>query len=432
MKLDITRTFLTESEITAYKEKFPICESRLTKGNEEFTGWVKLPLEYDKEEFKKVIATAEKIKKQCNVFIVIGIGGSYLGARAAVEMLKKAETSTEVIFAGYNISGTYHAELLRKLEGKEVCLCIISKSGTTTEPAIAFAVLKDFMIKKYGKEEANKRIYAITDEKKGVLREETDKEGYVDFIVPDSVGGRYSVLTPVGLLPIAVAGIDVKAMLDGAKDAYKENSLIEGETSCVGCDVLDAPTQIIGDISIPPAFKYAAARNLLHVKNKKMIEIYEYYEPRLQYFTEWLKQLFGESEGKEGKGIFPASLQFSADLHSMGQFLQDGTQIFFETVLHVENPPEDLIVPESAGTLLAGRSVNSVNNAAVEGVMAAHQQSNVPIIKIDIPELSPFYFGKMVYFFEKACAVGGYLFDVNPFDQPGVESYKAEMRKAMK
>lgn len=405
---------VTEEQTLSYKDRLLEAEQRLRSGNEEFTGWVKLPLTYDKEELKRIQETGERIRKQCDAFVVVGIGGSYLGARAAIEMLAKTgpsqggTPSPTIYFAGQNISGTYHAELLEEIREKELCICVISKSGTTTEPSIAYALLKDLLIKKYGKEGANQRIYAITDESKGILREETDREGYESFVVPDDIGGRYSVLTAVGLLPIAVAGIDVKAMLDGAAD----------EADRIGTSDEDDPARL------------AAVRNSLF-SSGKVIEVYEYYEPKFQYFTEWLKQLFGESEGKEGKGIFPTALQFSTDLHSMGQFLQEGNQIFFETVLNLENPEKDLLVPESAGSVLAGMSMNAVNQAAVDGVMAAHRASGIPMIKIDIPALTPYQFGRMVYFFERTCALSGYLSGVDPFNQPGVESYKAEMRKAL-
>ena len=279
---------------------------------------------------------------------------------------------------------------------------MISKSGNTTEPAIAFSLFKELLFKKYGKE-ASERIYVITDKNKGVLREETDNEGYVNFVIPDDIGGRYSVLTPVGLLPMAVAGIDIESVLDGA---LEEANLLDRSE------------------------KYAAIRNELFNRGK-LIEIFEYYEPRLHYFAEWLKQLFGESEGKEGKGIFPAALEFSTDLHSMGQYLQQGNQIFFETILNVEEAKQDLTVPQSAGNFLAGKSMNQINKAAVEGVIEAHKGARIPMIKIDIPVLNAYNFGRLVYFFEKACALSGCLMGVNPFDQPGVESYKSEMRKAL-
>lgn len=409
IKLDLSRSLLGPQTITASQAELETAKNKLWSGKEPFTGWVNLPFVYDREEFKDILAAAEKIRKQCEVLIVIGIGGSYLGAQAAISALKTGkESAPEVYFAGQNLSGTYHKELLEKIKGKELCLCVISKSGTTTESSVAFSILKDELYKKYGREEAAKRIYAITDAEKGILREETSREGYVSFVVPDDIGGRYSVLTAVGLLPIAAAGIDVAAMLQGAESAAEAAKNEKAEASLL------------------------AATRVSLLNSGKTIEIFEYYEPKLQYFGEWLKQLFGESEGKDGKGIFPAALQFSTDLHSMGQFLQDGNQIFFETVLNVLNPPGDLIVPESAGELLAGKSMNAINQAAVEGVIAAHEATGVPIIKLDIPELTPHCFGQMVYFFETACALSGYLNGVNPFDQPGVESYKTEMRKVLK
>jgi glucose-6-phosphate isomerase len=404
LALNISDSLVTEDRIMDYQSRLNENQSRLESGKDEFTGWVKLPFEYDQEEINRIIKTAAKIQNQCDAFVVIGIGGSYLGARAAIEMLKSSNKCIpDIYFAGQNISGTYHKELLEEIKDKDICLCVISKSGTTTETSIAFALLKECLIQKYGEEEAKQRIYAITDRKKGVLREEVKKEGYISFVVPDDIGGRYSVLTAVGLLPIAVAGIDIEAMLKGA--AAEARNKRNG-------------------------FLYAAIRNELF-KRGKVIEIFEYYEPKLQYFGEWLKQLFGESEGKEGKGIFPATLQFSTDLHSMGQFLQEGNQIFFETVLNVIQPQKDLVVPEKVGGILAGKSMNQVNQAALKGVMAAHRSAGVPMIRIDIPSLTPYDFGQMVYFFERSCALSAYITGVNPFNQPGVENYKAEMRKML-
>jgi glucose-6-phosphate isomerase len=352
------------------------------------------------------------------VFVVIGIGGSYLGARAAVEIFGAADEAgsenaardggkkaPEILFAGQNISGTYHASLLNSIKNREVCLCVVSKSGTTAEPNIAFSVLKSFLIEKYGPEEARKRIYAITDPTGGSLRAEAAEQGYETFEIPADIGGRYSVLTAVGLFPMAVAGVDIGRVLSGAGRAVSEGS-------------------------IKAAKKYAAARKALF-DGGKAIEVIEHYEPALFYFAEWLKQLFGESEGKNGTGLFPAALSFSADLHSMGQFLQEGRQIFFETVLNVVSPPGDLTAPRSADPLLAGRSMNAVNRAAMEGVIAAHRAADIPIIRIDVPDLSPESFGLMVFFFELSCAFTAYLMDVNPFDQPGVEQYKKEMKRIL-
>lgn len=428
ISLDLKDSRITDQEIKALAPRLQKAHNKLHSGKEDFTGWVHLPENFDREELEKIKTVAQDIRSKCDAFVVIGIGGSYLGARAAIEMLGQNPSGTDlgfgfeggdspkIYYAGQNISATYHSRLLAELEDKEVCLCIISKSGTTTEPAIAFSILKDMMINKYGKEEAARRIIAITDEKSGIIREEADREGYESFVVPDDVGGRYSVLTPVGLLPIAVAGIDIEEMLKGARDMMPEKDLVTEEDVAVYSDM---------------AGQFAATRVLL-ADQGKVIEVYESYEPSLFYFSEWLKQLFGESEGKDGKGIFPASLQFSTDLHSMGQFLQDGNQIFFETVLNVEEPPTDIRVPQTGGGHLAGLSMNDVNQAAVAGVMEAHRKDNIPMIKIDIPALNPYYFGQMVYFFERTCALSGYLIDVNPFDQPGVENYKAEMAIALK
>lgn len=432
LQLDLTRISDDSDGHLQLEAQLKKANERLWSGKEDFTGWVRLPLEQKRDgafqaELKRIKDTAAAIRKQCQAFVVIGIGGSYLGARAVISALKRGgegysgEGSPEIYFAGQNISGTYHWELLEKLKDKDFCLCVISKSGTTTEPSIAFSVLKDEIYKRYGKEEGNRRIYAITDAEKGILREETMREGYCSFIVPDDIGGRYSVLTAVGLLPIAVAGIDIDQLIEGAAAAaeIREGNLSGAKT---GADQA-------GDSSI---FEKLAAARIQLLKRGKVIEIFEYYEPKLQYFAEWLKQLFGESEGKDGKGIFPAALQFSTDLHSMGQFLQEGNQIFFETVLNIVWPQKDLTVPESAGGLLAGKSMNAVNQAAVMGVIAAHESAGIPIIKIDIPELSAYYLGQMIYFFETVCALSGYLMGVNPFNQPGVESYKNEMRKVLK
>lgn len=374
---------------------------------QEFTGWVNLPLRRDREELNDILTTAAEIQSKYEALIVIGIGGSYLGARAVIEALAYDADAAGIAvrFAGNNMSAAYHRELLDWANEKNICLCVISKSGTTTEPAMAFALFKDLLIRKYGAQEARRRIYAVTDARKGRMREEVEREGYKAFVVPDDTGGRYSVLTAVGLLPIAVAGIDIKRLLSGAATA---------------CEHYE---------QTPALMDYAICRYIL--SQSKQIEIFEYYEPCLQYFAEWLKQLFGESEGKEGKGLFPASLSFSADLHSMGQFLQEGKQIFFETVLDVQNPPTDIVLPDSAGTLLAGRSMNAVNRAALTGVIAAHRSVGVPIVRIEIPELTPDCCGQLIYFFEMTCAVTGLLMGVNPFNQPGVEDYKSEMKKEL-
>lgn len=407
LKIDLSTTGIAEDEISAMRDAALSAYETLRTGSMEFSGWVRLPERCDSEELKDILSAADEIKQKCDLLIVIGIGGSYLGARAVTEALAHTATGgVEVRFAGNNMSAAYHSEILADAEKREVCLCVISKSGTTTEPSMAFALLKDMLVRKYGKAEAHSRIYAVTDAKRGIMREEADREGYRTFVIPDDIGGRYSVLTAVGLLPIAAAGIDVRALLDGARAACAQ------------------------DVWRAQLTDYAICRYLL-AQAGKAIEIFEYYEPQLQYFAEWLKQLFGESEGKEGKGIFPASLSFSADLHSMGQFLQEGRQMFFETVLDVCRPHTDLLLPDSAGELLAGRSMNAVNRAALNGVIAAHRNIGIPIVKIDIPALTPTYMGQMIYFFEMTCAVAGLLMGVNPFDQPGVESYKNEMKKEL-
>ncbi|MDR2295558.1 MAG: glucose-6-phosphate isomerase [Clostridiales Family XIII bacterium] len=380
----------------------------LASGREAFTGWIDLPHRAESEETARIKEVAARIGSQCEALVVIGIGGSYLGARAALEICGKyhaAPNSPAILFAGLNISGTYHAELLADIEDKDICLCVISKSGTTTEPNIAFAVLKDLLIARYGKAEAAKRIYAITDPAGGTLRAETEAEGYESFVIPPDVGGRYSVLSPVGLLPLAAAGIDIGALLAGARRA--------AEADLRGL-----------------AARLAATRKAL-LDGGKTVEIFEHYEPALFFFAEWLKQLNGESEGKNGTGLFPAALSFSTDLHSMGQFLQEGNPIFFETLLDVLAPPRDLIVPAGADPLLAGKSMNEINRAATEGVIAAHRAADIPIVRVGIPDLSPHSFGQLVYFFELSCAYTGRLMGVNPFDQPGVEQYKREMKRLL-
>ena len=388
-------------------------------GND-FLGWVDLPNNYDKEEFARIKKAAEKIKSDSDVLVVIGIGGSYLGARAAIECLghsfrnnlnKEERKTPEIYFAGNNISSTYLIDLLDVIKDKDVSLNVISKSGTTTEPAIAFRVLKEFLENKYGKDEAAKRIYATTDAKKGALKQVSDEEGYETFVIPDDVGGRFSVLTPVGLLPIAVAGIDIDAIMTGANDARVDfsNSNLD-ENDC---------------------YQYAVVRNILHKKGKD-IELLVNYEPSLHYLSEWWKQLYGESEGKDQKGLFPASVDFSTDLHSMGQYVQDGKRILFETVLNVEKPRRVLNLKEEANDLdglnyLSGKTLDFVNEKAFQGTLLAHTDGQVPNLLINIPTLDEYNFGYLVYFFEKACGISGYLLGVNPFNQPGVEAYKKNM-----
>jgi glucose-6-phosphate isomerase len=384
-------------------------------GNE-FLGWLDLPETYDKEEFSRVKKAAEKIRKDSDILLVIGIGGSYLGARAAIDMLTHSfpdmlPDKPHIIFAGHHLSSTYIRDLMDVLEDKDVSINVISKSGTTTEPAIAFRIFKKWLEEKYGKEEAATRIYATTDKQKGALKTVSDENGYETFVIPDDVGGRYSVLTAVGLLPIAVSGISIEEMMKGAQLAKKE---LEGSS-----------------LDENPAYQYAAVRNILYGKGKTT-ELLVNYEPKFHYFSEWWKQLFGESDGKDGKGIFPASANFSTDLHSLGQYIQDGRRNLFETVLHVQEANREVVMEEETNdtdglNYLTGKTMHEINDMAFQGTLLAHTDGDVPNLIIDIPKLNAYTFGYLVYFFEKACAMSGYLLGVNPFDQPGVEAYKKNM-----
>ncbi|UOE93622.1 glucose-6-phosphate isomerase [Alkalihalobacillus sp. LMS39] len=391
-----------------------------TGAGSDFLGWIELPNNYDKEEFARIQKAAEKIKSDSDVLLVVGIGGSYLGARAAIEALqhsfyntlpKEERKTPQIFFVGNNISSTYVKHLLSLLEGKDVSVNVISKSGTTTEPAIAFRIFREFLEKKYGQEEARKRIFATTDKERGALKTLATEEGYESFVIPDDVGGRFSVLTAVGLLPIAVAGLDIEKMMQGAQDASKD---------------LNNP-----NLAENEAYQYAAVRNALYNKGKT-IELMVNYEPQLHFFSEWWKQLFGESEGKDQKGIFPGAVDFSTDLHSMGQYVQDGRRDLFETIINVENVKEEIVIEEAASDLdglnyLAGKTMDFVNKKAFEGTMLAHTDGDVPNLIVNVPELNEYTFGYLVYFFEKACGMSGYLLGVNPFDQPGVEAYKKNM-----
>lgn len=385
-------------------------------GND-FIGWLTLPTDYDKEEFARIKAAAEKIKKNTDIFVVIGIGGSYLGARAAIEFLKSpnynamAKDTPAIYYAGNSISSAALAELLELCEGKDVSINMISKSGTTTEPAIAFRVFRELLIKKYGQDGARERIFCTTDRAKGTLKQLADKEGYETFVVPDNVGGRYSVLTAVGLLPIAVAGADLDALMEGARKA--QDALMQE------------------DLALNDCYKYAALRNILYRKGKNT-EILVSYEPAFTMMAEWYKQLFGESEGKDNKGLFPASVVFSTDLHSMGQYIQDGRRDLFETVVLFNKPKKEIFLEADAENVdglnfLAGKSMDFVNRKAFEGTVLAHNDGGVPNIVLHVEEMNERELGYLIYFFEKACAISGYLLGVNPFDQPGVESYKKNM-----
>lgn len=425
LKLDLknTKPYLKEDEITNLKDLVTTAHETLHNGTgagNDYLGWVDLPVDYDKEEFARIKKAAAKIQSDSEALIVIGIGGSYLGARAAIEMLshsfvhsldKEDRKNPEIYYCGNSISSTYLSDLIEVVKNKDVSVNVISKSGTTTEPAIAFRVFRELLEKKYGVEEARKRIYATTDAKKGALKTLADKEGYEAFVVPDNVGGRFSVLTAVGLLPIAAAGIDIDSMMKGAADAREAYSS--------------------KDITKNECYQYAAARNALYRKGKTT-EIMVNFEPSLHYFGEWLKQLFGESEGKDGKGIFPAAADFSTDLHSMGQYIQEGLRNMFETFINIEKPVKELTIGTDAENLdglnfLTGKTVDFVNKQAFRGTVLAHNDGGVPVVVVNVPEISPYYFGQLVYFFEKACGISGYLLGVNPFNQPGVEAYKKNM-----
>ncbi|MBC6316565.1 glucose-6-phosphate isomerase [Listeria grandensis] len=391
-----------------------------TGAGNEYLGWINLPRDYDKEEFTRIQKAAAKIKADSEVLIVIGIGGSYLGARAAIETLnhafynvldKEKRQAPQVFFAGNSISSSYLHDLIDVIDGKDFSVNVISKSGTTTEPAIAFRVFKELLEKKYGKEEAKSRIYATTDKAKGALKELSNSEGYETFVVPDDVGGRFSVLTAVGLLPIAASGVDIEAMMKGADAARADFSSPE--------------------LSKNIAYQYAVARNVLYRKGK-VTELLINYEPGLQYFNEWWKQLFGESEGKDQKGIYPSSANFSTDLHSLGQYIQEGRRNIFETVVKVSKSRHEITINKEDNDLdglnyLAGETVDYVNDKAFQGTLLAHTDGDVPNFVVEVPTLDAYSFGYLVYFFEIAVGVSGYLNGVNPFDQPGVEAYKANM-----
>lgn len=415
--------FITENEVK-YMSKLAedakdLLVSKTGAGND-FLGWIDLPVDYDKEEFARIQKAAEKIKNDSEVLLVIGIGGSYLGARAAIEFLrhsfynvvsKEVRKTPEIYFVGNSISSTYIKHLIDVIGDRDFSINMISKSGTTTEPAIAFRVFKSILEEKYGKEEAAKRIYATTDKARGALKKVADEEGYEEFVVPDDVGGRFSVLTAVGLLPIAVSGADIVKLMEGAASGRKL--------------AMEAPFEE------NDALQYAAIRNILHRKGKA-VEVLANYEPSLHYVSEWWKQLYGESEGKDQKGIFPASVDLTTDLHSMGQFIQDGSRIMYETVMNVETSSEEIILKEEPVDLdglnyLAGKTVDFINKSAMNGTMLAHTDGNVPNLVVNIPEQNEFYLGQLFYFFEFACGVSGYILGVNPFDQPGVESYKKNM-----
>ena len=414
------KAFVSEEELAAMQPEVTKAHELLTSktgpGND-FTGWVELPTDYDKEEFARIKAAAEKIRKQADVLIVIGIGGSYLGARAAIEFCRSqnynllTKDTPQIFFSGNTISSTTLSEMKELVADKDFAVNVISKSGTTTEPSIAFRVFREMLVEKYGEEEAAERIYATTDKEKGTLKALADEKGYQTFVVPDDIGGRYSVLTAVGLLPIAVAGIDIDRLMKGARDA--QNALTDP------------------DLKKNDAYKYAALRNVLLRKGKN-IEMLVSYEPSFTMMNEWFKQLFGESEGKDGKGIYPAAAIFSTDLHSMGQYIQQGQRILFETVVSFNEPIREVVIKEEADNsdglnFVAGKGMSYVNRKAMQGTLLAHNDGGVPNIVLEAERMDEYELGYMIYFFEKACAISGYILGVNPFNQPGGESYKKNM-----
>ncbi|MGX4763622.1 glucose-6-phosphate isomerase [Holzapfeliella sp. JNUCC 72] len=413
--------FVQENELNEMQAMVNAADEQLRKGTgagSDFRGFIDLPVDYDKDEFSRIKDVAKKVQSDSEVFVAIGIGGSYLGARAAIDFLNNAfynyapdRKVPEIYFAGNSISGSYLHDLIEQIGDRDFSLNVISKSGTTMEPSIAFRVLKDKLVKKYGKEEAAKRIYATTDREKGALKSEADAEGYQTFVVPDDIGGRFSVLSAVGLLPIAVAGADIDQLMKGAADARSEYT----ET----------------DLNKNEAYQYAALRNILYRKGYT-VELLENYEPTLQYFGEWWKQLMGESEGKDQKGIYPSSANFSTDLHSLGQYIQEGRRDLMETVIKVEKPRFDVAVPSDEQNLdglsfLEGKTMNHANEKAYEGVVLAHTDGGVPVMTVSIADQTEYTLGYMIYFFEIAVGISGYLNGINPFNQPGVEAYKKNM-----
>ena len=424
IKLNYKQTNITKKMIQDYAKKVEKNHKELHKragDDNDFVGWLELPTNYDKEEFKRIKKAAKKIAKESDILVVIGIGGSYLGARAVIESLtstfynllpEKQRKFPQILYVGNNLSPNYINELIEYIGDKDFSVNVISKSGTTTEPAIAFRIFREILENKYGIDEARSRIYATTDKEKGALKTLSENEGYEQFVVPDNVGGRYSVLTAVGLLPIAVAGIDIDKLMEGARNAQER---------------FDDP-----DLKYNECYQYAVIRNILYNKMNKTTEILVNYEPKMHYFTEWWKQLYGESEGKENKGIFPAGVDFTTDLHSMGQYIQEGRRDLFETVINVKTPKNDIVIHPDDDNLdglnyLAGKTMDYVNKKAMEGTIKAHVDGDVPNVMIEMNKLDEKNLGELIYFFEKACAMSGMILGVNPFNQPGVEKYKKNM-----
>lgn len=417
------KSYINEDELSLITPQVKLAHELLkskTGVGSDFLGWINLPNDYDKEEYSRLKKTAEKIRNDADVLIVIGIGGSYLGAKACIESLntsffnllsKENRKSPQIFFTGNSISSTYLSELIEFVRDKSIYVNVISKSGTTTEPALAFRFFKELLEEKYGKDGARQRIIATTDKSRGALKNLANEEGYETFVIPDDVGGRFSVLTPVGLLPIAVSGVDIDQLMDGARDAVKDFD--------------------IDDLGKNDCYRYAAVRNILYRKGYT-IEILASYEPSLAFFSEWWKQLFGESEGKDKKGIYPSSVNLSTDLHSLGQYIQDGMRNLMETVINVESPLKDIVIKEMEGDIdglnyLTGKTVDFVNKKAFAGTLLAHLDGGVPNMVVNIPKIDAYNIGYMIYFFEKACAISGHLSAVNPFNQEGVESYKKNM-----
>ena len=428
IKLNLKNTGISQKSIMEYKEQVENIHKELhQKANDakDFVGWLELPTNYDKKEFSRIKKAAKKIKKESDILVVIGIGGSYLGARAVIESLtstfnnmltEKQRKYPQILYVGNNLSPNYINELIEYIGDKDFSVNVISKSGTTTEPAIAFRIFREILESKYGIDEARSRIYVTTDKERGALKTLADNEGYEKFVIPDNVGGRYSVLTAVGLLPIATAGIDIDKLMQGAQNAQER---------------YDDP-----NLKYNECYKYAVTRNILY-KLYKNTEILVNYEPKMHYFTEWWKQLYGESEGKDQKGIFPAGVDFTTDLHSMGQYIKDGRRNLFETVISIENPKSDITINKDEDNLdglnyLAGKTLDYVNKKAMEGTVKAHVTGDVPNIMLSIENLDEENIGELIYFFEKACAMSGMILGVNPFNQPGVEKYKKNMFKLLK
>lgn len=424
IKLKYNNTNITKRMIQDYAKEVEKNHKELHKralDEEDFVGWLELPTDYNKEEFKRIKKAAKKIAKESDILVVIGIGGSYLGARAVIESLtstfynllsEKQRKYPQILYVGNNLSPNYMNELIEYIGDKDFSVNVISKSGTTTEPAIAFRIFREILENKYGIDEARSRIYATTDKQKGALKTLAENEGYEQFVVPDNIGGRYSVLTAVGLLPIAVAGIDIDKLMEGARTAQERFD--------------------DSDLKYNECYQYAVIRNILYSKMNKTTEILVNYEPKMHYFTEWWKQLYGESEGKENKGIFPAGVDFTTDLHSMGQYIQEGRRDLFETVISIKTPKNDIIINPDDDNLdglnyLSGKTMDYVNKKAMEGTIKAHVDGDVPNIEIEMNKLDEKNIGELIYFFEKACAMSGMILGVNPFNQPGVEKYKKNM-----